>query len=65
MFRCFLLVLIFFSLSKGFTNGWLVINWSKFFYDIGFTSIDSNYPLNLSEFLKGILIKDNFNNKDY
>ena len=42
----------FFNLSKGLSNGWLVINWSKFFYDIGFTSIDGNYSLNLSEFFK-------------
>ena len=55
----------FFSLSKGLTNGWLVINWSKFFYDIGFTSIDANYSLNLREFFKGTLIKDNLKNQDY
>ena len=58
-------MLIFFSLSKGFSNGWLAINWSKFFYDMGYTFIDYNYQLNLPEFFKGILIKDNLTNKDY
>ena len=55
----------FFSLSKGLNNGFLVINWSKFFYDIGFTSIDVDYSLNLPEFFKGIVIKDNLINKEY
>ncbi len=59
------MILIFFTLSKGLSQGWLVINWSKFFYDIGFTSIDSNYQLNLPEFFKEILIKDNLKNEDY
>jgi len=65
MLRCVFVFLIFFSLSKGLSNGWLVINWSKFFYDIGFTSIDTDYQLNLNQFFKEILIKDNLNNKDY
>ena len=59
------MILIFFSLSKALANGWLVINWSRFFYDIGFTSIESNYTLNLSEFFKEKLIKDNLKNNDY
>tara|TARA_Y100001968_G_C19171190_1_gene625733 strand:- start:544 stop:702 length:159 start_codon:yes stop_codon:yes gene_type:complete len=50
-------------LSKGFTNGWLVINWSKFFYDIGFTSADSKYPINLPEFFYNIFIEDDFEKK--
>tara|TARA_B100000945_G_C20009324_1_gene424724 strand:+ start:279 stop:476 length:198 start_codon:yes stop_codon:yes gene_type:complete len=65
MLRCFFVILIFFSLSKGLSHGWFEINWSKFFYDIGFTSIDYNYPLNLPEFVKETLIKDNLKNKDY
>ena len=35
------------------------------FYDIGFTSIDSNDSLNLREFIKVKWIKDNPKNKDH
>ena len=55
----------FFRLTKGLSNGWLVINWSNFFYDIGFISIDSNYQLNLIEFFKEVLIIDHIKNKGY
>ncbi len=33
------------------------MNWSKFYYDIGLTSSDSDYPINLSEFIKKIFFK--------
>ncbi len=56
--------MIFFSLSKALSNGWLVINWSKFFYDIGYTSIDYQYPINVRNFIEQILFKDTFTRKD-
>tara|TARA_Y100001968_G_scaffold231168_1_gene213959 strand:+ start:859 stop:1056 length:198 start_codon:yes stop_codon:yes gene_type:complete len=60
MLRWILLIFIFFSLSKSITNGWLVINWSKFIYDIGYTSVGTDYSINLSEFLKKIFMRDDF-----
>ena len=31
-------------------EGWLVVKWSHFLHDVGFTSIDPEKPFNWSEF---------------
>ena len=51
MLRILSLGLVIFALGAGFKNGWLVIKWSQFFHDIGYTSIDPKQPMNWSKFL--------------
>ena len=42
-----------------------LINLGKFFYYVGFRLVEANYPLNLCEFFKRTVNKDNLESKDY
>ena len=45
-------------------NAWLN-KFSEFLDDIGFISLDFNYSLNLHEFFKRTVNKDNWTKKDF
>ena len=42
---------MFFSLGAGLKNGWVVVNWSQFFHDVGYIDIDPEKPMNWSELI--------------
>ena len=49
--RWLLIGTMIFGISTGLRDGWLIIKWSQFLHEIGFTSVDPKKPLNWSEFL--------------
>ena len=53
MFLGFLL----FGVTSGIRDGWLVVKWSQLFYQVGFTEVDPEKPLDWSEFFLGWLEK--------
>jgi len=40
MLRTLLLGLLLFVLGAGIRNGWIILKWSQFFHDVGFTYIE-------------------------
>ena len=40
-----------YGIGTGLKDGWLVMKWSHFLHNIGFTSIDPKKPLNVTEFI--------------
>ena len=53
MLRTLFLGLLLFALAAGLRNGWMVVKWSQFFHDVGFTYIDPDKPINWSELISG------------
>ncbi|WP_320675883.1 4-hydroxythreonine-4-phosphate dehydrogenase [Prochlorococcus sp. MIT 1300] len=51
MLRLILLGLLFFGLTSGLRDGWLVIKWSQLLNQVGFAEVDPDKPLNWNEFL--------------
>jgi len=51
MLRWLLLGFLFYGIGVGLHDGWLVVKWSQFFHEIGFTSVDPEKPLKWSEFI--------------
>ena len=52
------MIFVIFSLIKCLVNDWLLIHWSKIYFDLVYTSIDFDYSLNLPEFLRETFIID-------
>ena len=51
MFRLLILLALLYGMGRGLRDGWLVVKWSKFFHDIGFSQVDPEKPMNWSEFI--------------
>ncbi|WP_320673736.1 4-hydroxythreonine-4-phosphate dehydrogenase [Prochlorococcus sp. MIT 1341] len=53
MLRWLFIGLLLFGFGRGLQNGWIVVKWSQFFHEVGFTDVDPNKPMNWSEFILG------------
>ena len=51
-------------MGRGLRDGWLVVKWSKFFHDIGFSQVDPEKPMNWSEFIINRLETDQLINSE-
>ena len=51
MFRWLLIGVLIYGIGTGLKDGWLVVKWSQFFHDAGFTSVDPNEPMDWNKFI--------------
>ena len=40
-----------YGIAIGLRDGWLIVKWSQLFYNVGFSQVDPEKPMNWSEFI--------------
>ena len=51
MLRWLLVGTLIYGIGTGLKNEWIVINWSQFLHEVGFTSVDPEKPIDWFEFI--------------
>ncbi|WP_269622086.1 4-hydroxythreonine-4-phosphate dehydrogenase [Prochlorococcus marinus] len=51
MLRFLFLGLVIYGIAIGLRDGWLIVKWSQLFYNVGFSQVDPEKPMNWSEFI--------------
>ena len=45
-----------YGVGVSFSRGWVEVHWSKFFHEVGFSSVDKRKPLDWKDFFQNQIL---------